>query len=128
MRHWQVAAGYGYQDAKLELNHAVRLAQVPEHQVSLWNRFDVSRSVGVGLGMVHQSSQFAAIRTTTTTTRLPGFTRFDAALYWKPSDRFDLQLNVENLFDAQYYSDAHNNNNISPGAPINARITARVKF
>ena len=126
--HWQIAAGYGYQDAKLRGNDTVRLAQVPEHQVSLWSRYDVGRSVGLGLGMVHQSSQFAAIRTSPTTTRLPGFTRFDAAVYWRPSERFDIQLNVENLFDAQYFSDAHNNNNISPGAPINARFTARVKF
>ena len=78
--------------------------------------------------MVHQSSQFAAIRTAANTTRLPGYTRFDAALFWRPSERFDIQLNVENRFDADYFSDAHNNNNISPGAPINARLTARVKF
>ena len=106
----------------------MRLAQVPEHQATLWTRYDFTRSFGAGLGMVYQSSQFAAIRTLPTTTRLPGFTRFDAALFWRPSERFDLQLNVENLFDADYFSDAHNNNNITPGAPINARITARVKF
>jgi catecholate siderophore receptor len=127
-RKWQISAGYGWQDGKLRGNDAVQLAQLPEHQVSLWNRYDVSRSFGVGLGMVHQSSQFAAIRTAANTTRLPGYTRFDAALFWRPSERFDIQFNVENLFNADYFSDAHNNNNISPGAPINARLTARVKF
>ncbi len=126
--NWQISAGYGWQEGKLRGNDAVRLAQLPEHQAALWNRYDISRSFGIGLGMVHQSSQFAAIRTSPTTTRLPGFTRFDAALFWRPSERFDLQLNVENLFDADYFSDAHNNNNITPGAPINARLTARVKF
>jgi catecholate siderophore receptor len=44
------------------------------------------------------------------------------------SDRLQLQLNVENLFDTAYYSDAHNNNNISTGAPINGRFTVRAKF
>jgi catecholate siderophore receptor len=125
---WQTSAAYTYQDAKLKGNDFVRLAQVPEHQVALWNRYDFSPVVGFGLGVIHQSSQFAAIRTAANTTRLPGFTRVDAALYFKPSERFDLQLNVENLFDATYFSDAHNNNNISTGAPINARLTARVKF
>ncbi|PAL19913.1 TonB-dependent siderophore receptor [Sphingopyxis sp. GW247-27LB] len=124
----QTSAAYTYQDAKLKGNGFVRLAQVPEHQVALWNRYDFSPSFGLGLGVIHQSSQFAAIRTAANTTRLPGFTRVDAALYFKPSDRFDLQLNVENLFDETYFSDAHNNNNISTGAPINARLTARVKF
>jgi catecholate siderophore receptor len=125
---WQMSGGYTYQDAKLRGNSAVRLAQVPQHQFALWNRYDFTSSIGAGLGVVHQSSQFAAIRTAAITTRLPGFTRVDAALFFKASDRFELQVNVENLLNAIYFLDAHNNNNISPGAPINARLTARVKF
>ena len=126
--NWQMSGGYTYQDAKLRGNDFVRLAQVPKHQSALWNRYDFNHSVGVGLGVVHQSSQFAAIRTSATTTRLPAFTRVDAALFFKASDRLELQVNVENLLDEEYFSDAHNNNNITPGAPINARFTARVKF
>lgn len=125
---WQTSAAYTYQDAKLKGNGFVRLAQVPEHQVALWNRYDFNPAIGFGLGFVHQSSQYAAIRTAANTTRLPSFTRVDAALYFKPNEYIDLQLNVENLFDATYFSDAHNNNNISTGAPINARFTARIKF
>ena len=104
------------------------MAQVPEHQFALWNRYDVNEKLGVGLGVVHQSSQYAAIHTAPNTTRLPSFTRLDAGLYFKASDRLDLQVNIENLFDEDYFSDAHNNNNITPGAPINARLTARVTF
>ncbi len=125
---WQMTGGYTYQDAKLRGNSFVALAQVPKHQFALWNRYDFSRSIGAGLGVVHQSSQFAAIRTAANTTRLPAFTRVDAALFFKANDRLEFQLNVENLFDQEYFSDAHNNNNITPGAPINARFTARVKF
>lgn len=125
---WQISGGYTHQDAKLRGNGFVRLAQVPEHQIALWNRYDFNRSVGAGLGIVHQSSQFAAIRTAATTTRLPGFTRVDAALFMKASERLEFQLNVENIFNETYFSDAHNNNNITPGAPINARFTARLKF
>ena len=124
----QTSAAYTYQDAKLSGNDRVRLAQVPSHQLALWNRYDVNQRFGFGLGLIHQSSQFAAIRTAANTTRLPGFSRVDAALYFKPSDRLDVQLNVENLFDTAYFSDAHNNNNISTGAPINARLTALVRF
>lgn len=101
---------------------------MPEHQFALWNRYDFNSSVGAGLGAVRQSSQFAAIRTATNTTRLPGFTRVDAALFFKASEQVELQVNIENLLDEEYFSDAHNNNNITPGAPINARFTARVKF
>ena len=125
---WQTSAAYTYQDAALKGNDAVRLAQVPEHQLALWNRYDFSPVLGAGLGVIHQSSQFAAIRTAASTTRLPAYTRVDAAVYFKPSHRIELQLNIENLLDEAYYSDAHNNNNISTGAPINARLTAKLKF
>jgi catecholate siderophore receptor len=125
---WQVHGGYSYQDAVLAGNDAVRLAQVPKHQASLWNRYELSDAFAAGVGIIHQSSQYAAIRTSATTTKLPAFTRVDAALYYDVSDRLQLQLNVENLFDTGYYSDAHNNNNISTGAPINGRFTVRAKF
>jgi catecholate siderophore receptor len=125
---WQVSAGYTYQDAALRGNDFVRLSQVPKHQASLWNRYDFSDAFGIGLGVIHQSSQFAAIRTSANTTKLPSFTRADAALYFDVSEAIQLQANVENLFDADYFADAHNNNNITPGAPVNGRLTVRVKF
>ncbi len=125
---WQVSGAYAYQDATLEGNDAVRLAQVPEHQFSLWNRYDVTERLGFGLGVVYQSDQYAVIRTTATTTRLPSFTRVDAAVFYDISDTVRMQLNVENLFDTTYFADAHNNFNISPGAPLNARFTVRASF
>ena len=125
---WQVSGGYTWQHAVLKGNDAVRLGQVPESQLSLWNRYDVTRRLGLGVGVIHQSSQYAAIRTAPTVTLLPGFTRVDAALFVRPAERLQIQLNVENLFDTEYFSDAHNANNITPGAPRNVRVTARLKF
>ena len=125
---WQLSVGYTWQDGVLRGNDSVRLAQLPRHQFSLWNRYDVNDALGVGLGLIHQSSQFAAIRTSATTTRLPSYTRVDAALFYDVSEKVQLQANVENLFDTDYFADAHNNNNITPGAPINGRVTVRVKF
>ena len=125
---WQVHGGYSYQDAVLAGNDSVRLGQVPRHQASLWNRYDFSDQFAAGLGIIHQSSQFAAIRAVSNTTKLPAFTRLDAALYYDLSDALQLQLNIENLLNTDYFSDAHNNNNISTGAPLNARVTIRAKF
>jgi catecholate siderophore receptor len=128
---WQISAGYTYQDAFLRGNDDVRLAQVPKHQISLWNRYDVNDKLGAGLGVIHQSSQFAANRipgVVVPATRLPSFTRVDAALFYTVSEQVKVQLNVENLFDTEYFSDAHNNNNISTGAPINGRLSVQFKF
>lgn len=125
---WQVHGGFSYQDAVLAGNDLVRLGQVPKHQANLWNRYEFSGRLAAGVGIIHQSSQFAAIRTAASTTRLPAFTRVDAAVYFNLSDAVEMQVNLENLFDATYFSDAHNNNNISTGAPINGRFTIRAKF
>lgn len=121
---WQVSAAYAYQDAQ-QSNSNIRLSQVPKNQFSLWNRYDVTDALGVGIGLVHQGGQFASI---SNTVRLPSFTRVDAALYYDLNDRIRLQANVENLFDTGYFPEAHNNNNISTGAPINARFSVQFKY
>ena len=125
---WSVAGGYAWQDAVLEGNDAVELAQVPEHSLSLWSRHEVTESLGLGLGVTHQSDQWAAIRTSPNTTRLPGFTRVDAAVFWALTPTVNLQLNIENLLDEDYWADAHNNNNLTPGAPRGARLTLSTRF
>ncbi len=122
---WQMSAGYAYQDATLRGNDAVRLSQVPKHQASLWNRYDFNRSVGAGIGIIHQSSQFASI---SNSVRLPGYTRVDAALFYALNNKVKVQLNIENLLDKSYFSDAHNNNNISTGAPLNSRLSVQFAF
>jgi catecholate siderophore receptor len=128
---WQASGGYTYQDAYLQGNDSIRLAQVPKHQFALWNRYDFNNAVGAGVGVIHQSSQYAALHNppgNSLATRLPAFTRVDAALFFTASEALQFQVNIENLLDETYYSDAHNNNNISTGAPINARFTVRARF
>ncbi|QLC21878.1 TonB-dependent siderophore receptor [Parasphingopyxis sp. CP4] len=128
---WSVNAGYSYLDAD-ERGRVVgaalanrTLAQVPEHMFSMWNHVDITRRFGVGFGVTHQSSQFASIDNSV---RLPSFTRFDAALFYDISDDVRMQVNVENLFDEDYFPAGHNNNNISTGEPLNARFTIRASF
>ncbi len=116
--NWNVSAGYSYLDAP-------DVGQVPEHMVSLWNRYELGKKLGLGLGLIYQDGQYAS---SSRTVMLPEFTRVDAALFYHVSEDLDLQLNVENLFDKDYFSAAHNNNNITPAAPLNARVTLRTKF
>ncbi len=130
MPAWQVALGYARIDAEITATTSAaptgrRLAQVPRNQLTLWNRYQVNDQVGVGLGVYHQSSQFASI---SNATRLPGYTRVDAALFLRLSDVIDAQLNVENLLGERYFPVAHNDNNISTGAPTNARLTLNMHF
>jgi catecholate siderophore receptor len=52
----------------------------------------------------------------------------DAAIFFRISEGVEAQVNVENLLDASYFPTAHNDNNITTGAPITARGTLRVRF
>jgi catecholate siderophore receptor len=125
---WTVSGGYAWQDAYLDGNETVELSQTPEHSLALWSRHQLTERLGLGVGVTHQSAQWAAIRTSATTTRLPSFTRVDGAVFYTLTPQVDVQLNVENLLDEDYWADAHNNNNLSPGAPRNARVSLTYRF
>ncbi|MDZ4099210.1 MAG: TonB-dependent receptor, partial [Methylophilaceae bacterium] len=128
---WKVIGGYAYQNAEITKSLSASalagatLAQVPEHTFSLWNRYDITQQWGVGLGSIYRSKMYAATNNTVT---LPGFLRFDAAVYYKATKNIQLQVNIENLLDKEYYASAHNNNNITPGSPIAINGGVSIKF
>ena len=124
---WQVTFGYGYTDASIRSgdNAGHRVGQVPRHTLSVWNRYQATPRLGLGLGVTYQSDSFTSISNAVT---LPGFARVDAALFYKLSDRIEAQVNVENILNATYFPVAHNDNNISTGAPPSARFTLKARF
>ena len=128
--NWQLSLGYALQDAEIRRTTAAapagrEAAQVPKHQLSLWTRYDFTPAIAAGLGVHHQSASFASIGNSVV---LPSYTRVDAALFFRLGQGLEAQVNVENLFDAGYFPTAHNDNNITTGAPITARGTVRVRF
>lgn len=129
--NWKVYAGYAYLDSRIEkgTNDAPagrRVALVPRHSTSLWNKVELAAGWALGLGVVYQSESFASISNKVT---LPGFARVDGAVYYRFGDgKTRLALNVENLLNRKYQATAHNDDNISPGAPVNARLTLATSF
>jgi catecholate siderophore receptor len=130
---WQLSASYALQDAEIRsrttaCDPAARdcdVPQVPRHQASLWTRYDFTPRLGAGVGLYHQSKSFASISNEVV---LPAYTRVDAAAFFQIADGIEAQLNVENLLGEDYFPTAHNDNNITPGAPTTARATVRVEF
>ncbi len=125
-----LSLGYALQDGEIRSTTTAapagrKLAQLPRHQASAWARYNVTPRLGLGLGVIHQSSTSATI---SNAVLLPAFTRIDAAAYYKVSDAVTVQLNVENLTDTDYFPAAHTDNNISTGKPLSAKATLRVKF
>ena len=59
---------------------------------------------------------------------LPGFVRFDAALYYDFTENVTAQLNVENILDEKYFINANSNNNITPGSPTAVKVSLATRF
>lgn len=135
--HWQVMGAFTLQDGEITKqqgagNGAIlagsELAMTPTRTFSLWNKYQINDMWAVALGMISRSEMYAATPTASQSTLLPGYTRFDAAIFAKLSPQWDAQINIENLTDKDYALFAHNNNNITPGAPLNARATLYYHF
>jgi catecholate siderophore receptor len=128
--NWELIAGYAYQDAEITRTTSAapkgrNVALVPEQQFSLWNAYRLTPMWRVGLGVIHQDEVFTSIGNAV---KLPSFTRVDAAVFFTLNEHFEAQLNVENLFDEEYFSTAHNDNNITPGSPLAVRVGLTSRF
>lgn len=134
---WQVMGAFTLQEGEITKqqgagNSAIlagsNLAMTPTRTFSLWSKYQINDMWAVALGMVSRSEMYAATPTASQSTLLPGYTRFDAAIFAKLSPQWDAQINIENLTNKDYALFAHNNNNITPGAPLNARATLNYHF
>lgn len=137
---WNLTAGYAWQDGTLTKTLSATspagtvLAQTPRHSASIWNRFDLSRRWGLGLGVSARSGMYAALpsvaptRTDASRTWLPGYGRVDGAVYFRASDRLRVQVNLENLLDRRYIVAANSNDNVTPGSPRAAYVGLTFDF
>lgn len=127
---WDIVAGYAWQDAEItSVTSAAptgrKVAMVPEHSVSLWNKIAVTERLSLGAGFVWRGESFTTVSNTVV---LPDWGRADAGVYFDLSDALSVQLNLENLTGEHYWVSAHNDNNITPGAPFAARLTLTGRF
>ena len=133
---WHISAGYSYLDGdQVEIGvddngnefqfDGDRLRELPENTFNVWSNYQVTDKFGLGGGVTWQDESFAGNDASVV---LPSFTRVDAAAYYDVNDDLRLQVNVENLFDEEYFPNAHTNNNITVGAPLNAKFTISGRF
>lgn len=137
--NWSVLAAITLQDGELtddivdENGETVSasgstLANTPQRSLSVWNKYQINDIWAVALGVVSVSERLAALETNTSSTIMPGYTRYDAAIFADFTDNLRLQINIENLTDKAYAMFAHNNNNITPGSPLTGRATLVYNF
>jgi catecholate siderophore receptor len=123
-----ISAGYAWQKAKVTsaitacLSGDCEVPLVPRHSFSLWSRYDVNSTLGIGLGAIARSKSYASI---SNSVKLPAYARIDAALFYRLTPALEAQVNVENIFNADYFPTAHNDNNVAPGAPRTVKASLR---
>lgn len=127
---WNLVAGYTYLDAYVSKDttdiEGNTLANVPTNQFSLWTTYEIQQGnlegLGFGLGLFFIGEREGDIENTFT---LPSYFRTDAAVFYS-RDRWNLQLNMENLFEVKYFVAADSRLRVDPGAPFTIR--GRIAF
>ncbi len=122
---WLITAGYADLDGEVETADGLgtdgnKTRQTPDYMYSVWSTYQINNQWRVGLGANYQDSFFVR---EDNSVEVPDYFRVDAAVYFQATDALSLQLNLENVFNEEYFPDAHSNDNISTGAPFNARLS-----
>lgn len=127
------AANYAYTDAEISKDTLVAkgtaLNNIPRHSAFMRLNYDVlqqaSQKAGIG-----GSVQYVGERNGTQSTgfELPAYTLVNLNAYYAPSDKLRYQLNINNLFDKDYYVYSYNALWIQPGDPLNASLSVQWSF
>lgn len=132
---WQIWSGYAYLDAAVtssiardagQLVEGKRATLTPKHTANLWMTKRLGNGLRAGAGINYVADRYANPGNTVV---LPSYTTVDAMVGYRVA-KWDLQLNLNNLFDRSYIVSGHGTSpNLNlPGAPRNVQLTARYAF
>jgi iron complex outermembrane recepter protein len=118
---WNIIAGYAYTDAQVTEDRRPivgnRLINTPEHTFSIWTTYELQagplKGLGAGVGVYTQGKRPGDLENTF---NLPSYWRTDAALFYR-RDRLRLALNVQNLFNIDYFEGSRDINRVIVGSP-----------
>jgi len=128
---WQVFGGYAYLNARIIDGIGVGTTgmvplNTPRDSANIWTTYTIAETWQIGGGAFYTGQRYA---NNTNTVTVPEFTRFDAtAAYIQP--KWDLRLNVYNLFDTMFYDSliASDGGRAVPGSGITGFITLNYRI
>jgi len=126
---------YAYTDVRVTKNGANtnnilgnRLANVPEHQASLWSTYQITPHFKAGIGGTVVSEREG---NSNNTFQLPGYARMDLmAAYVQPlgKTRLTSQLNINNVLDKAYYAGTDGFSNTVTANPITVMGSLKLEY
>ncbi|MFB6279179.1 MAG: TonB-dependent siderophore receptor [Salinibacter sp.] len=130
----RLVATYAFMDARVTKNETTpdqvgnQQVNAPRHAASLWSKYTVqsgaAQGLGIGAGVYYRGDRAGNLENNFT---LPAYTRLDATVSYQ-YQRYELQLNVENVLDTRYYRNGNRRDRFTPGAPRTATISVKAQF
>ncbi len=142
---WSVHANYAHLDSEVlqgasdysaglgeDYTRGDPLLNTPEDSLSLWTTWDITRAWQVGYGATWQAGntvqQHSASHPAGPLAESPDYWVHRAMVAWRVKRGFDLQFNVNNLADKEYYTRIRNNGWATPGDGRQYTLTATWDF
>ncbi|QWP76468.1 TonB-dependent siderophore receptor [Lysobacter sp. K5869] len=143
--NWAVYANYAFLDSEvlrgaskrqgqlgLDYTKGDRLLNVPEHSFSLWTTYDLSPKWQIGYGATYQGKIWVAQHSATNLNgplaTYGSYWTHRAMVAYKISRQAQLQLNVNNLTDEEYFTRVRNNGWATPGDGRQVVLSANFSF
>lgn len=115
-------------DFGLPIEAGDRLLNIPEHTLNIQLAYATSlggRDVRFGGGMLHVGERLGEVGTDF---ELPAYTLARLFAEAELTEGVRLRLDIDNLFDADWFSNSFSQLWVQPGTPRNARVTASFAF
>jgi len=138
---WQIIANYAYTETEVIASDSLpvgsRFRNVPLHSANLWTSYDFQpgsslRGFGIGAGLFGASDKLGD---NAGTFELDGFVVADAAIWYRRTlkaggreQHLKAQVNVQNLFDKDYFESSNGTASVFPGAPRTVIGTISLEF
>ena len=134
--NWSIVASYSFNDAAItesgnESEIGRQKPNAPRHTGNLWTKYVFDRGVlegvGFGLGANFVTERFGSIVNAPEPPLFPGYELVDAAVYYQV-EKFQIQLNINNIFDKTHWVGGYDFIRAFPGAPRNVMATVSYTF
>ena len=135
--YWSIMANYAFNVAEIskapegtkDLN--LQRPGTPRHSANLWTKFIVPagmlRNLGIGVGLNGVSERKGQVGRRENVVSYPGYALLNLALYYKVQE-VQIQVNLNNALNKQYYISGYDRLRSFPGAPRNINLTINYRF